>query len=230
MMSRPVLALLPSPLLGPATWAAVGRLLADRGWSVLLPPVLEVAPTSPADVARWYESALGSTADTVAVPHSNAGLYVAPLRAAGLLAGSVYVDALVPPSSGDVAIAPDSFLAKLNGLADAEGMLPVWTEWWPDDDVGTLFASSASRQAVEAEQHRLPLAYFSSRLAVADSWDVAFPSAFLAFGGTYAEEHAEASRRGWPTRSMPGQHLHMLVDPVGVTDALEQLVEALALP
>ena len=37
------------------------------------------------------------------------------------------------------------------------------------------------------------------------------PAAYLAFGDTYADERAEAVRRGWPVETLPGLHLHQLV-------------------
>ena len=59
--------------------------------------------------------------------------------------------------------------------------------------------------------------------AFAAGWDDR-PAAYLAFGDTYATERAAAAERGWPTRTMPGRHLHMLVAPAAVVTQLESLL------
>ncbi len=51
------------------------------------------------------------------------------------------------------------------------------------------------------------------------------PSAYLAFGDTYNAELAEAVTRGWKVNALPGNHLHMLIDPEGVATALDGLLE-----
>ena len=58
-----------------------------------------------------------------------------------------------------------------------------------------------------------------------DGWPDA-PCAYLRFGANpaYDAAAAEAQRRGWPLRSIEGDHFHMLVDPAGVADALLDLV------
>jgi hypothetical protein len=78
------------------------------------------------------------------------------------------------------------------------------------------------RAEVEREQLRLPLAYFTGELRAPPGWTVA-PAAYLAFGGTYAAERARAGEWGWPVRTLPGLHLHMLADPAAVADAIEEL-------
>jgi hypothetical protein len=57
-------------------------------------------------------------------------------------------------------------------------------------------------------------------------WET-LPTAYLAFGDTYAEERSTAERRHWPVRTLPGEHLHLLVDPEAVTDALLELIAGL---
>jgi hypothetical protein len=221
---RPPLALLPSPLVGPAVWSRVAAVLGERGWQVVLPAPWTKAPRTPADVIESYAAALDGVKGAVAVPHSNAGLYVAPLRARCSLAGVVYTDALVAPSRGIAEIASPEFLAVLAEKADEDGVLPPWSAWWPDEEVAELFPDAESRAAVMAEEQRLPLTYFSATFEVPSGWDVGLPSAYLAFGDTYADYLADARNRDWPVRVMDGQHLHPLVDATAVADALETLV------
>jgi hypothetical protein len=50
------------------------------------------------------------------------------------------------------------------------------------------------------------------------------PAGYLAFGDTNACERGRATDAGWPVRTLPGEHLHMLVDPDGVAAALTDLL------
>ncbi|MCU1420319.1 MAG: hypothetical protein JWR57_1488 [Mycetocola sp.] len=149
------LALLPSPLLGPAVWAAVGSALADRGWTVTSPPVFGPL-RSPADRLAHWENALPEDAAYVLVPHSNAGLYVPALGERPHVLGTVFVDAALPPGSGSAPLRPLRLYEMLAGLADGNGMLPPWTGWWDDAELADVFPDIGTRAGVEAEQIRLP--------------------------------------------------------------------------
>jgi hypothetical protein len=200
------LLLIPSPLLGPATWAPVAELLGGRVVTV------EAVEPGPSEV--------------VLVVHSNAGLH-APLLAARIGArATVYVDAALAGDGPDTALAPPRFLELLETLADDDGVLPPWTQWWEDDDVRDLFPDAATRAVVEAEQPRLPLSYFTSRVAVPAGW-AERPCAYLAFGDTYADEIALARAHGWPVTVLAGGHLHQLVTPAEVAAAITGLVAGL---
>jgi hypothetical protein len=201
------LLLVPSPLLGPAAWAPVAEILGA--------PVVEVGAVA--------EAAAG-LADVVLVVHSNAGLH-APLLAEQIGArATVYVDAALPGEGPDTALAPPAFLDFLSGLADDDGLLPPWTRWWDEDDLRGLFPDDAARARIEAGQSRLPLSYFSRRMPVPVGW-ADRPSAYLAFGDTYADEIAFARAHAWPVTTLAGRHLHQLVDPVEVTGAITDLIE-----
>lgn len=217
------LALLPSALLGPAVWRPVAEVLAARGREVVELSPLAGSAQGPDDVLAWYLGALPDDRPVVVVAHSNAGLFVPGLTSQRRVDAMVYVDAGVPPASGVYPLTPPGFLTFLEGLADDEGLLPVWTQWWGDHEVDSLFPGPVRRQEVEAEQRRLPLTYFTRSLVAAGGWD-ARPAAYLAFGATYDEDRAEAVARGWPVSTMTGQHLHMMIDPVGVADQIEDLL------
>jgi hypothetical protein len=215
------LALLPSPLLGPAVWAAVGSALADRGWTVTIPPVFGPLRSLADRLAHW-ESALPEDAAYVLVPHSNAGLYVPALGERPHVLGTVFVDAALPPGSGSAPLRPLRLYEMLAGLADGNGMLPPWTGWWDDAELADVFLDIGTHAGVEAEQIRLPLSYFAERMPVAAGWTER-PNAYLAFGDTYQEEREAASQRGWPVRSLPGGHLLILTQPAAVATVLDAL-------
>jgi hypothetical protein len=222
----PVLCLLPSPLLGPACWRPVSDVLSDRGFTVTA-IASGRAPRTGADVLAAYLAAIPADRDVVLVPHSNAGLFVPSLAAQRRVAGYVFVDAGLPLDGADrVPMIPASFYSMLAGQADEAGLLPPWTQWWDEDSVSELFPDAGTREAVEREQSRLPLSYFAESVAVPSGW-AARPGAYLAFGDTYAAERAAAASRGWAVRTLPGEHLHMLVDPAEVAAAISDLIASL---
>lgn len=53
-------------------------------------------------------------------------------------------------------MAPPPMQRVLRAMADADGLLPPWTQWWAEDEVQSLFPDAAARAAVEAEQQRIP--------------------------------------------------------------------------
>lgn len=220
------LAMLASPLLGPAVWAPVADELSRQGWTVLVPAPPSVPARSPDDVLRSLLAALPDDQDLVLIPHSNAGLYAPALTAERRVAGFVFVDAGLPAHDGRAALAPPGFLELLEQKADRDGLLPPWTSWWDEADVARLFPTAGTRERVEREQQRLPLSYFRASVPVPAGWDRR-PGAYLAFGDTYATQRGEAERRGWPVTTLSGDHLHMLVDPSRVTIETAALLAAI---
>ena len=198
--------------------------LRAAGWTVLPMKGPEQPPRTWADVVEHLVTQLPAEREVILVPHSNAGLYVPGMRARRRVVGAVFVDAGLPPSAGSVPLAPPSLLARLATLAGSDGRLPPWSDWWPPADVAGLFGSAGLQSEVVAEEARLPLDYFRGMMPVPRGWDEGLPAAYLAFGETYAAERADAAKRGWPTRTLAGRHLHMLVDPAEVASALLELL------
>lgn len=212
------LLLIPSPLVGPASWTRVATHLREHGEEVRV--VETGAPSRPQHVLDAVVESGRDLADVVLVPHSNAGLY-APLLSERLhVTATVYVDAALAGMGPDTAMAPPGLRTMLRDLADADGVLPPWTQWW--DEIGDLFPDASSQAEIERGQPRLPLSYFDARLAVPAGW-ADRPSAYLAFGDTYADEVAFARSRSWPVEVMPGGHLHGLHDPGAVATAILRL-------
>jgi hypothetical protein len=223
---KPVLCLLPSPLLGPACWRAAGALLAAGGWDISEVPPWRRPVRTVVGVTEELLAAIPQDRDTVLVAHSNAGLFVPALaRSRPRVAGYVFTDAGLPPAgSRQVPVAPASFRDMVTGLADSGGLLSAWTAWWAAEELSGLFPDAATRAEVEAEQRRPSLSYFSETVPVPAGWP-ARPGAYLAFGTGYTREERTARELGWPTRVLDGGHLHMLVDPPGVAAAIASLAK-----
>ncbi|MDQ6739263.1 MAG: hypothetical protein M3021_02545, partial [Actinomycetota bacterium] len=163
------LMLLPSPLLGPSVWQPVAQVLDDRGWDVVTCPGSAPHQTTQ-DVLDAFLAALPLDRELVVIPHSNAGAYVPALVMQRRVVASIFVDAVLPPDRGRVPLAPAAFLNFLQGLADKTGLLPVWTMWWDEADVASLFPDAVTRARVEREQQRPPLSYFEGSLPVPEGW------------------------------------------------------------
>ncbi|MGI5212494.1 hypothetical protein [Plantactinospora sp. CA-290183] len=215
--------LIPSPFLGPAVWASVASVLrSDFGITATVPAPPDPATSSPAAVLAAIEKGLPDADDLVLVPHSNAGLYVPALVTRHPVRGAVFVDAVLPPARGSVPVARADLSDMLRDRVGPDGSLPLWTRWWPEESVAGLFPDAETRARVEAEQARVPFAYLTARVDLPDGWD-AVSAGYLSFGDTYADEREDARARGWPVRTMPGGHLHMLRDPAGVAREIMEL-------
>jgi hypothetical protein len=160
----------------------------------------------------------------VLVGHSNAGVFV-PVICRALdfpVDYTVLVDATVPAVRDATPMVPEEFMPFLRGLAGPDGLLPRWTEWWDEAEVAAMLPDQTVRAKIVAEQPRLPLAYYEEQVPVPPGWDD-HPCGYLVFGEPYDVQASEARRRGWTVRSLPGGHLHQLVDPDGVTKILLDL-------
>lgn len=230
-----------SPSVGPATWRPVADALAERGRGAVVPTLLAVADGAPPywprvvdAVIGAIDAAAGAPADQaggrrlILVAHSNAGLFI-PLIASRLgrqVAGCVFVDAALPPRSGEAPAAPPEFLDLLRSKA-VDGRLPPWTRWWDESEVAGLFPDERTRRAVAAEEPSLPLSYYEASIPVPAGWDDP-PCAYVLFGQPYQEEAAAARARGWRVEHLPGRHLHQLIDPDGLARLLIDIADGMA--
>jgi hypothetical protein len=223
--SDTTIALLPSPLLGPAAWGPVHDRLLGLGRHVMVADV-PAAPRDPDEVLAALVSGLGGQDAVILVPHSNAGLYAPALTEAVTCRATVFVDAALPTSTPSTPLAPPQLMEHLRELADEAGRLPPWTRWWEAADVEPLFPDATWRRRIEAREPRLALSYFTSRVRVPEGWATR-PAAYLAFGGTYANETTVARGHGWPVDVLEGRHLHMLHEPDTVAARIIGLLEQL---
>jgi hypothetical protein len=230
----PVFILVHSSSVGPATWAAVADVLRSRGHEVEVPSMLGFADGEPPYARAYLSRAAGALASlqvgrtALLVAHSNAGLFL-PAIAQSLApreCALLFADASTPPvEGGDVTLVPPVFLDELRAMA-VDGILPPWTEWWPDEATAGLYPDPATRRRVAAQEPRLPLSFFEENVEVPAGW-ARQPCAYLRLSEGYESEAATAAELGWPTLRLNGEHLHMVVDPVAVADALDDLARTL---
>lgn len=216
---KPILVLMASCLLGPAAWDPVADQLRSLGWEVVIAPGEGFVPSTPEDAAEAYAAIVPSNHPVILVPHSNAGNFIPGLITTRKISAVVFVDAVIPVKWGTQRLVPVALVAALESLTNDVGMLPPWTKWFDEADVGPLFPDPATRSHVEAKQPTLPIGFLLGRLQVEAGWDRT-PSAYLAFGNTYAEEQERAKVQGWPVVNLNGRHLHMLIDPERVASEI----------
>ncbi|KAB7743516.1 alpha/beta hydrolase [Nostocoides sp. F2B08] len=214
---------LPSPLLPASAYRELATALSDRGVEACVAPA-RLGPDEGADdlVRRWSRLV---AADTTLVAHSNAG-YLAPLVRAthSGRAPIVFVDAALPPASGSTPLAPPVLRAMLDERVDADGRLPPWTRWWPRATMDAVVPSGAFPQ-LDRDCPRLPRDYFDAVVDAPSGW-TGLPTAYLAFGTTYAEELEQARELGWPHATLDAGHLHFMHDPEAVAAQIEALATA----
>jgi len=226
----PVFVLVHSPSVGPSTWLPVAERLRDAGHEALVPSLLTVTNDGPPywpNVVAAVRARLEETdqvAPVVLVPHSNAGLFV-PVLARDLsrrVVRAIFADASVPAAAGETPIVGDDFLPFLRGLANSDGMLPRWTDWWTEEDIAPVLPDPLIRRCVTDEQPALPMDYYLERVPSPAGWDD-LDCCYLQFSQAYDGQADEALRRGWPVLRVPGEHLHQVVDPDAVAQAVLEL-------
>ncbi len=133
----------------------------------------------------------------------------------------VFVDAAVPPESGEVALVPDEFLPSLKALARG-GLLPKWSEWFGSGTMETLVPDPDRRGAVVAELSEFPVSFFESRVPVPASW-AQTKGTFILLSEPYRSDAARALSRGWTVVEIPGGHLDIVTKPTELADTLFDL-------
>ncbi|HEY3978245.1 MAG TPA: alpha/beta fold hydrolase [Streptosporangiaceae bacterium] len=225
-------ALVPAPVLGPASWQPVAAALAAAGRRAMVPSLAGFdaggPPYAAALVERGAEQvarAARGTGRVVLVVHSGAGAFAWALADAigAAEVAVVFADAGLPELAGSTPVVDDAFLPHLRRIA-VDGIVPPWPQWFPDAGPAELFPTEAARAAVEADARPLPLAFFEERVRAGRQ--PAGGAGYLLFSPGYEPAAARAMQRGWPAQRLPGTHLHPLVAPAAVASALTGLAAA----
>lgn len=226
---RPPFVFVHSPLVGPFTWSLVAGELQRRGAEVLTPALRDpAAPSAPfwqqhAESVAAALRALSSERAPILVGHSGAGALLPAIRAASGRpgAGYIFVDAGIPQDGESRIGAPGSaFAGELRALYAAGGRFPNWS----DAGLAAIVPNAAIRRRLLDDLRPQPLAFWEEPIPVFSGWPDA-PCAYLHLSPAYDEPAAQARAAGWPVRSMPAGHFHMLVDPAAVADTLLDLAE-----
>jgi hypothetical protein len=211
-----------SPLVGPSTWVATARSLTRRGWRCRIP--------SPPGLPAWSDWVdalaldapdLDDTRPTVVVGHSAAGLLLPAIAARVAAAGLVFVDAQLPPDSGSVPPVDDEFLGFVRTLADGDGRLPPWSEWWGPTVMEQLIPDPVVRDQFEAELPCFDLGWFDDRANVPE-WRHR-PSGYVQLSPLFGPVAETVRADGRPVRVLDGSHVEPLVAPDVVATAIHDV-------
>ena len=208
-----------SPATGPSTWRWVADELAARGPRVTVPAV------PPAATALGWAAFVGAVGalsggidNPVLVGHSGAGPLLPRIGTRIRARALVFVDADIPPESGETTLVPDEFLEFLRGLASG-GVLPPWSDWFGPESMRELIPDDLARRIVTAELAALPLSYFEAHVPVPAGW-TSTRCGYVLLSEAYAEQGARAAASGWPVARLPGAHLDMVTRPAAIADAI----------
>lgn len=220
--------MIPSPLLGVAVYSPFGRALAARGYDVLIAdPEVPSGPDRDEDggVAALLDSLVRQCAGAdLLVPHSNAGRF-APAIAEEVGAAIVFVDALLPGVGvGDASGFADFVASK----AGEDGLLPGWTEWWPEEDLADVVPEEWL-SLLERAQPRLSAAFLLHDPPTPPTW-YHQRAGYLVLGDGYRAEADAARALGWPVRALEAEHLHLVVDPEQVAAEVDLLASRILVP
>lgn len=228
-----VFVLVPSPLVGPATWAPVAAALREHGYTAVVPSLAN-REDDPRPTWQQHAEAVAlalAEADThtplILAGHSGAGPLLPAIRAqlGRPVAAYLFVDAGIPRDGASrlapmAAEAPE-WAAEFRQFLTAGGRFPTWT----DADLREVLPDAEQRAAVLAELRPRPPAFFTEPIPVFPGWPDA-PCAYLQFSAAYDVPAAQAQQAGWAYRRLAAGHFHLLVDPVGVAQAMVDLVRS----
>ena len=98
----------------------------------------------------------------ILIGHSGAGPLLAAAGALiGQVRGYVFADAGLPaPGQSWMDTVPPGLAAQLREMADAQGWLPPWPQWWGEQALAGLLPDPDVRRRFAAGCPRLPLAMF----------------------------------------------------------------------
>ena len=225
-----VIALVHSPLVGPATWETLAAAIGHRGHQVVTPDLTPTVCKEGPPYASRQVDAVSTSLDqrwTVLVGHSGAGpLLGAVADAVESVCGCVFVDAGLPtPGMSWFQTVPAELAEQLRGTA-RDGWLPPWSEWWGPEALEELLPDARVRARFAAGCPRLPLAMFEEPLPPAPHWQDR-PGAYLRLSDAYQEPAERARELGWPVTELASHHLAVLTEPQLVINPLLDLVAEL---
>lgn len=224
-----------SPLTGAAAWGELPDVLRARGHEVV---VLDVTDDDEPPYASRYvaRAAVQITAAAPSRPvhlvgHSGAGYLLPQIAAARRsardgVAGYVFFDAGAPHGRDATRLTllrgeDPTAAGELEDLLARGGRFPSWR----DEDLRELVPDDTRRTALVASLRPRGPDFFTETLPYPGDWPDA-PCGFLKLSSSYEVPARVARSRGWPVVSvaLAGGHFAACTDPVGVANALEDLL------
>ncbi|HTX26308.1 MAG TPA: alpha/beta fold hydrolase [Streptosporangiaceae bacterium] len=216
-----------SPLVGSGTWDQVAADFGERGYEVGAVDLTGTIGAGPPYCVRQAEVIARSAAGppVILIGHSGAGTLLAAAGAiAGQVLGYVFVDALLPiPGQSWMETAPDDLAVQVREMADAEGWLPPWPQWWGDEVMAGLLPDPEMRRRFTEGCPRLPLAMFEEVHPPMPQWPHA-AAAYLQLSEAYEDQAITARGLGWPVAELGSHHLGLMTEPALVAGSVHDLL------
>ena len=172
------LLLVQSPLVGCATWEPVAADLAADGYSVIAPDLAGTVTAGPPYHLRQAQVTADSAAgpEVILIGYSRAGSLLATIGAmlGQKVRGYIFVDARMPtPGCSWMQTTSPDLVAQLREMADSQGWLPPWPQWWGEEELAALLPNPALRRRFAAGCPRLPMALLEEIHPSAPGWPTA---------------------------------------------------------
>jgi pimeloyl-ACP methyl ester carboxylesterase len=219
--------LVAGPLVRASSWEPTAECLRAAGCHVQVPDVLAHHPSPPswsAWTSRLIEQ-MNHDHEPIVVGHSSASALVAELATRLPTRGIIIVDGDVPPLRGAAQPVRPALHEFIKGLAEPDGMLPIWLKWFADDKqraslvgIDVLARDAAAFARFEDGLPRMHIGWFDEVVNLAD-WSH-IPAGFIQASAIYDHATAEAQRRGWPAANLHGTHLHPTLQPEETASAI----------
>src|SRR2546429_1924245 len=180
--------LVTGPLVGASSWAPTADRLRAAGARVHVPDVLARLGSAPSWSAWTSHLADLASVDeeSILVGHSSASTLVADLATKIPVRGLIIVDGDIPPACGSAPPVRATFRDFIAGLADEDGLLPPWSQWWLKDrrraqlvGIDTLALDPQSFESFEKDLPRMRLSWFDDVIDLA-TWDHV-PAGYIQF-------------------------------------------------
>ena len=200
--------LVAGPLVRASSWEPAAECLRAAGCHVQVPDVLAHHP-SPPSWSVWTARLLEHMTrghEQIVVGHSSATALVADLATRLPARAIIMVDGDVPPSRGAAFPVRPALHDFIKGLAEADGMLPIWSRWFTRDirrmslvGLDVLARDAAAFARFESGLPRMHIGWFDEAIELAD-WDH-IPAGFIQTSAIYDHATVEAQRRGCRLRT-----------------------------
>jgi hypothetical protein len=225
--------LVTGPMVGTSSWARTAERLRAAGNRVDVPDVLDSLGRVPA----WHVwgshliDLIDASLEPILIGRSAASILVADVATKMPVSGLVILDGHIPPAQGPTSPFGSNRRAFLNNLADEEGVLPRWSQWWKEPQsaatmgIDRLARDTKAFAAFEAERPRMSLGWFDDVIDLA-AWDHV-PAGYIQTCAYYDRAAEDALRRGWPVKRLNGTHLHPTLEPDETAAAIAAVCEAL---
>jgi pimeloyl-ACP methyl ester carboxylesterase len=237
MISLPLsdIVLIQGPLVGASGMRPLADRLRARGLHVHLPDVLlahNILPPWSAWSSHLIDLLSLDGRKPILVGFSASTTLAAELATKIPAQGIIFLDGDIPPESGRIAPGSERLRRRVQNLADCDGQLPLWSDWWGSEEekaaigVTILQRDPNAWEEFRRDQPRMTRTWFDDEIDLAP-WD-RVPAGYVQLSRFFDCSAEEAEKRGWPVARLNGTHLHPSLEPEETAAAILEVCLSLA--